>query len=916
MNCLDDATVLGLVEGRLAAELIARVDEHIDTCASCRDVVTLVASTRSPGRVLARGDTVDRYVIGDLLGTGAMGRVYSAWEPELDRRVAIKVLHEEGGRDRLVREAQAMARLNHPNVVTVHEVGSTDAGVFVAMELVEGETLRAWAQQPRQWREVVRVLVEVARGLAAVHAAGVIHRDVKPDNVIVGSDGRVRLGDFGLARSGGAPTTAPAAASFALGTLTGGTQVAGTPAYMAPELLRGGAATAASDQFSFGVMAYELLAGKRPFDGATWADLVRAIDTHDVRAVPDVASWLDVVVQRCIAVEPGQRHKSMQVVADALATGLARRRPTLWVAAIATIAVLASAMTYFVARVPARIAPYDEADFTLTAPLRANLLQRGVTPTTIATIDRWIDGWNTERKAIKTSGTIDQIAARERCMMQRRDEVAALLEGASEAPARLADAIAAMPPASECRAADSDPLPADDRGRIAREVLAELPAIRARLALGGAPRLGEEAAQHIDRVRDSDDAPPPARPTQSLADDAAMLVERARASGHAPTLADALLVQAEALRLVDRGDDAALAARDAVVAAERGHADLLRAHAWLARVAIAGEQRDLAAAEDLGAIAQAAIDRVGAPHLAATLARLRGLIAYNRGRLDEARAFLLDARKQFIALELQNAPAIVPRDRHEAALAAALRERSAERTLDVAAVDSALGSVARAAGDLDEAERRHWDVLKLDRELRGTLHRDVARDLHNVAGVRRLRGELELALAFYREALAVEIATQGERSVAAGLTHNSIGLVELERKDYAAAQADFEIAREILASANHGDRAFAEHNLGLVVQARGAHQAALAHFDAAAKIYATTIGADAPAATRLIADRQLSEQALHIVARRKPVAAPTAKPAAVTQPAAVAQPTKPAPSDPAKPATKRDVGVYGSAQSW
>src|SRR5439155_17304324 len=272
---------LGLIEGRLAGERLAEADAHLDTCASCRDIVTHVL--RDHDVVLARGHSIGRYVIGDLLGAGAMGRVYSAWEPELDRRVAIKMLNEAGGRERLLREAQAMAKLSHPNVVTVHEVGAADEGVYVAMELVDGESLRAWAGTRGPWREVVGVLCEVGRGLAAVHAAGVIHRDVKPDNVIVGTDRRARLGDFGLARAGGGKPSAPEAGAIAIGTA-----IAGTPAYMAPEVMRGGAASAASDQFSFGITAYEVLAGERPFAGTTWDELVRASEAGDARRLRDV----------------------------------------------------------------------------------------------------------------------------------------------------------------------------------------------------------------------------------------------------------------------------------------------------------------------------------------------------------------------------------------------------------------------------------------------------------------------------------------------------------------------------------------------------------------------------------------------------------------------------------------------------
>jgi serine/threonine protein kinase len=169
-------------------------------------------SERSPKgqpEYLARGTLIGRYVIIEKLGEGGMGVVYSAYDPELDRKVAIKLLQARpggsesgGGQAWLLREAQALARLQHPNVVGVHDVGTLSGDrVFVAMELVEGKTLRKWLKgEQRSWREVIPVLVEAGKGLAAAHAAGLVHRDFKPDNVLVGDDGRVFVMDFGLAR--------------------------------------------------------------------------------------------------------------------------------------------------------------------------------------------------------------------------------------------------------------------------------------------------------------------------------------------------------------------------------------------------------------------------------------------------------------------------------------------------------------------------------------------------------------------------------------------------------------------------------------------------------------------------------------------------------------------------------------------
>ncbi|MCA9693542.1 MAG: serine/threonine protein kinase, partial [Myxococcales bacterium] len=218
-----------------------------------------------PATALQRGDSIDRYLILARLGEGGMGLVYAAHDPELDRKVAIKLLRgdptDSGARDRLLREAQAMARLSHPNVITVHDVGTARGHVFVAMEYVEGGTLGTWLEeQERGWRAVLDVFLAAGRGLAAAHEAGLVHRDFKPDNVLLERDGRVRVADFGLARYGlgAAPTHPPAPAEAPTDmtrtgvslntklTITGAT--VGTPAYMAPEQLGGVDVDARADQ--------------------------------------------------------------------------------------------------------------------------------------------------------------------------------------------------------------------------------------------------------------------------------------------------------------------------------------------------------------------------------------------------------------------------------------------------------------------------------------------------------------------------------------------------------------------------------------------------------------------------------------------------------------------------------------------
>ena len=205
-----------------------------------------------------------RFRIIEALGAGGMGVVHAAEDTKLDRRVAIKVLRDERLRNdpqeraRLLREARALAKLSHPNVVQVHEVGEHDGGVFIVMELVRGATLREWlATAPRSLAEIIARFVEAGEGLAAAHRVGVVHRDFKPANVLVGEDGRLRIVDFGLARGvvEAAPDTVPEAASAAASVSAPGVPAtmrpAGTPGYMSPEQALGEACDARSDQFSF-----------------------------------------------------------------------------------------------------------------------------------------------------------------------------------------------------------------------------------------------------------------------------------------------------------------------------------------------------------------------------------------------------------------------------------------------------------------------------------------------------------------------------------------------------------------------------------------------------------------------------------------------------------------------------------------
>ena len=269
-----------------------------------------------------------RYRVVRPLGAGAMGAVYEAWDPELDRRVAVKLLHRDPTTDgaslrsRLLREAQAMAKLSHPHVVTVYDVGDVGDQIFVAMELIEGMTLTDWRKAgQRSQREILDVFVQAAQGLDAAHKVGLVHRDFKPDNVMIGVDGRARVTDFGLAR----PVFAiPVSEGNQPGMhhTRAGTMV-GTPAYMAPEQFRCEPATALSDQFAFCVALHESLTHSRPFAGARVGELARNV-LQGIRSPSPVKlpRWLDQVLRRGLAAQPEQRFPSM----DELVIELTRDR--------------------------------------------------------------------------------------------------------------------------------------------------------------------------------------------------------------------------------------------------------------------------------------------------------------------------------------------------------------------------------------------------------------------------------------------------------------------------------------------------------------------------------------------------------------------------------------------------------------
>ena len=375
--CPGEEDVAAFLDGCLVSARARALEAHVARCAACRHLLsalartaaaasqptadsvapTLPAEPRASETELPVGARIGRYLVLDWIGAGGMGVVYSAYDPELHRKVALKVLRNDGAgptdrgpiHDQLLREAQAMAQLAHPNVVTVFDVGSVGERVFLAMELVEGVTLARWLRAVRRGRrEIIAAFLAAGNGLAAAHAAGLIHRDFKPDNVLVGNDGRICVTDFGLARGPiGEPLDAvrSGAAPPGRGINTTRTGLAGTLAYMAPEQFLGLRPDARADQFSFAVALHEALHGERPFMTSPPGDDDDATNGR-VRASPHgrgVPGALRRVLLRALSTRPDDRYPSMTALLAALAPVLRPRRGRLF--AVGAIAIAAAAVT-------------------------------------------------------------------------------------------------------------------------------------------------------------------------------------------------------------------------------------------------------------------------------------------------------------------------------------------------------------------------------------------------------------------------------------------------------------------------------------------------------------------------------------------------------------------------------------------
>ncbi|MBL4687279.1 MAG: serine/threonine protein kinase, partial [Nannocystaceae bacterium] len=513
-------------------------DEHDDP--------TLVGEQPEHEARLAEGVAVGRYVIRRRIGAGAMGVVYAAHDPKLDRPVAVKLLHvfaeqsEERARQgqlRLGREARAMARLTHSNVVTVHDVGECDGHVFIAMDLVDGVTLSRWLRDVSpSIAEIIEVFVQAGRGLSAAHAAGLVHRDFKPDNVMVCHDARGRLTrvlvmDFGLARNTEhAADVAAMAADVAAVThevsvpddTTRTAGVHGTPAYMSPEQHLGNAVGAPSDQFSYCVALYEALLGHRPFEGEGVAALAFAVIEGKVRETPpkrEVPQWLVQLVVRGLSARPEARWPSMDVLLGELSRERGRRVRVGAVAGVLLVVGVAAWASAGERDDPCAdvarevIAAWHDAAGDGAQRQRLDGAQAAVSGVTsiASAMDTYAAGWAEARvQACRDArrGDRDAVAPRLACLEGRRRHFMAVVSLLTRPVAQWGEdpgkAVAALPPLGLCAdtaylAAQVEP-PRDETLRIAvaglRTTLSRIEVLEDAGRYSEAVVLGEPALLH------------------------------------------------------------------------------------------------------------------------------------------------------------------------------------------------------------------------------------------------------------------------------------------------------------------------------------------------------------------------------------------------------------------------------------
>jgi tetratricopeptide (TPR) repeat protein len=736
---------------------------------------------RGPDAWPRKGQLVGRYIVMDQLGAGAMGVIWRAHDPQLDRTIALKLVRGASGhargpvaRARLVREAQTLAKLSHANIVTVFDVGTEGDEVFVAMEWIDGRDLAAWLREPPNgrkptWQRALALLLDAARGLQAAHDAGVVHRDFKPANVLVANDGRVAVGDFGLARAdddaaepgddGGRDLLSGPLASAGL--TEAGTTV-GTPAYMAPEQHYGAPANPRADQYAWAIATYEALYGARPFTSTSSDELAvckrRGAPAPDHGSVP---RRLWPPLQRALAANPADRWPSMDALATALrdAAGLSRRRLQRAGAALAVgLAAIAIARPWHDPPTPcdAVDAAADElwSDAakeqvaTAIADTRVAYAARAATFATEA-IDQSIEQWRTARREACAATWVhgEQSAAaldlRMACLdrvLGRTAATISVLHGVDATRVeRVSEIVAALPDPTACSSTTIADVPvATDEHDAA--ILRALDDASLR-TLAADPTVGDALAQLSTNLLGSD-----------------RIGLRAQLE----------LVRGEWLDQSGDATGATAALREATMLARSAGLARTEAEAWISLVRTSSRTRRVEQGRFYGEIAGAIVETLpAADDLAAENALQLGVLAFTVGDDDAA------AQHYATALELYE---------HSGT-----QQRIGDVLARAAGVELRRGSSDRAAAMLERA-------IEIARLHYGEGHPRLATSLGNLGLVYAEQGRWDAALTTMNEAAAMLEAAWGPDHPAVAIAADSTGDVLRRAGRPAQARAYFERA--------------------------------------------------------------------------------------------------------------------------
>jgi len=815
-ECLDDATFAELIERSLATHRLAIVEAHLDGCADCRRHLSDLSRSPSSG-VGARSDAAPepprllggRYEILRSLGRGGMGEVFLAHDTELGRRVAVKLLRGASGADqaaqaRLRREAHAMARLAHPNVVSVFDLGLDDDRVFVAMELVEGHTLATWARG-RSVREILSACCDAARGVAAAHRAGLVHRDLTPRNVLVGSDGRARVTDFGIVqvtaepRGGTLADTQPGepaargATTVDLASLTHTGEFLGTPAYASPEALRGGPVDERSDQWSLAATTWHVVFDQLPVARASFGELAEAVNRGELdppvahRRVP---ARVRHALRRAMSVDPAARYPTVELLLAELAPR-SRRGISLAAAAVSLAALIGLGAAGYRAvlgnerdrcQPPANRA-WTTADRTAVR-LRFAASDKPIARVELARVEGAFDdyvrrGALAQVAACEASRSSTVLELQRRCFDDRLSALAALrdeLEKPLDDDARATAVVAAasLPAFDTCsdvaalanRAPSSNPVIA----MLETGLRTQLARVRALLALN---RYDDAVAQ-ATRIAAGATAPELA----ALQADALYALGEAQDGAGDPNTARATL---------ERSGRAAAAVRD----------DAAIARAWILLLhIIGGEEGRPQEALALLPVVTASVERAGDPVLEARFQGVQGIVLLALGRGAEARAHeergveLFEQRLGHDHLETAKAQlnlVVLQYQLDEFERTRPLYDRALQTLTRLLGPDHP--EVGRALANRGHAlaDQRRWPEAEAALARAQAIfeaafskdHIDVAWTLRDIAHLWLERGEWSKARAYYERALPAFARSMPGSGTLAGL-YCAIGLTLVE----------------------------------------------------------------------------------------------------------------------------------------